>query len=187
MKSIPLHPISLRSILILFTHLRLGLSSGLLSSGFPTNILYAFLFSPLCYIPCPFHLPWPDHSNYTWRRVQVIKFLIKQFSPTSPVTSPLIGPNILLGTLFSNTLSLCSSLNVTGQVSLPYRTKGKIFTNHIVSETDSVSFFWEQTKERDITPSGPLAQLGSDVSRRSRVRDCSAKGPRQYGSDMTGL
>jgi hypothetical protein len=32
-----------------------------------------------------------------------------QFSPT-PVTSSLFGPNILLNTLFSNILSLCSSL-----------------------------------------------------------------------------
>jgi polysaccharide pyruvyl transferase WcaK-like protein len=37
-----------------------------------------------------------------------------------------IGPNILLSTLFSNTLSLCSSLNVRDQVSHPYRTTGKI-------------------------------------------------------------
>jgi hypothetical protein len=29
----------------LSTHLCLGLPSGLLPSGFPTNILYAFLFS----------------------------------------------------------------------------------------------------------------------------------------------
>jgi hypothetical protein len=43
-QSIPSHPISLRSILILSTHLHLGLASGLLS-GFPTNILYAFLLS----------------------------------------------------------------------------------------------------------------------------------------------
>jgi hypothetical protein len=35
----------LRSILILSTHLRLPI--GLFPSGFPTNILYAFLFSPL--------------------------------------------------------------------------------------------------------------------------------------------
>jgi hypothetical protein len=28
-------------------HLRLGLPSGLFPSGFPTNILYAFLFSPI--------------------------------------------------------------------------------------------------------------------------------------------
>jgi hypothetical protein len=42
----PTHPISLRSILILSTQLRLGLPSGLFPSGFPTNILYAFLFAP---------------------------------------------------------------------------------------------------------------------------------------------
>ena len=34
---------SSRSILILFTHLRLGLPSGLLPSGFPTNTLYTTL------------------------------------------------------------------------------------------------------------------------------------------------
>jgi hypothetical protein len=38
--------LSLRSILILFTHLRFGLPSGLLPSGFPTNILQAFLLAP---------------------------------------------------------------------------------------------------------------------------------------------
>jgi hypothetical protein len=34
----------------------------------------------------------------------------------SPVASSLLGPNILLSTLFSNTLSLCSSLSVRDQV-----------------------------------------------------------------------
>jgi hypothetical protein len=62
-KSLPLVPIlgqidpvliCLRSILTLCTHLRLGLPSGLFPSGFPTNILYAFLFSP--FRPtCPAH------------------------------------------------------------------------------------------------------------------------------------
>jgi hypothetical protein len=32
---------------ILSTHLRLGLLSDIFSSGFPTNILYAFLFVPI--------------------------------------------------------------------------------------------------------------------------------------------
>ena len=39
-QSIPPHPTSCRSILILSTHLRLGLPSGLLPSGFPTKTLY---------------------------------------------------------------------------------------------------------------------------------------------------
>jgi hypothetical protein len=31
------------------------------------------LLSHSCYIPCPPHPPWLGHSNYTWRRVQVMK------------------------------------------------------------------------------------------------------------------
>jgi hypothetical protein len=46
------NPISLRSILILFTHLRLGLLSSLFPSGFPTSILYLFLFFPI-HATCP--------------------------------------------------------------------------------------------------------------------------------------
>jgi hypothetical protein len=73
---IPSHPISLRSVLILSTHLRLGLSSGLFASGFPTKMLYSFLFSPFVLHVLPIHPPWLDHSNYTWWRVQVMKLLI---------------------------------------------------------------------------------------------------------------
>jgi len=53
----------------------------------------------------------------------------------SPVTSSLLGPNILLNTLFSVTLSLRSSPNVSDQVSLPYKTTDKIHIyNHYVNE-----------------------------------------------------
>ena len=49
----------------------------------------------------------------------------------SLVTSYFSGPNILLNTLFSNTLSLRSSLNVRDQVSHPYKTTGKIIITYI--------------------------------------------------------
>jgi hypothetical protein len=56
-RSSPYHPIPsyLRSILILSIHLRLCLPSGLFPSGFPTDILYASLFSPIR-ATCPTHL-----------------------------------------------------------------------------------------------------------------------------------
>jgi hypothetical protein len=45
----PPHSTSRRSILMSSSHLRLGLSSGLLRSDFPTETLYAPLLSP--YVP----------------------------------------------------------------------------------------------------------------------------------------
>jgi hypothetical protein len=43
----------------------------------------------------------------------------------------LLGPNIPLNTLFSNTLSLHSPLNVSYQVSHPYKTTCKIIILYI--------------------------------------------------------
>jgi hypothetical protein len=75
-QSISSHPISLSSILILSAHLHLGLYSDLFPSGVTTNILYAFLFPIRATCPCLSHPPWPDHSDYVWRGVQVMKLLI---------------------------------------------------------------------------------------------------------------
>ena len=52
--------------------------------------------------------------------------------PHSPVTSSIWGPNILLSTQFSNSLSLYSSLNVSNQVSHPYKTASKIIVLYIL-------------------------------------------------------
>jgi hypothetical protein len=60
-----------------------------------------------------------------------MELLIMKFSPF-PVTSSLLGPKILLNMLFSNTLSLRSSLNVSDQVTHPYKTTDKIVALYIL-------------------------------------------------------
>jgi hypothetical protein len=49
----------------------------------------------------------------------------------SPVTLSLLGPNILLSTLFSNTLNVCSH-NLSDQVLHPCKTTGKIICLYIL-------------------------------------------------------
>jgi hypothetical protein len=101
--------ISLRSILTLSSHQRLGLPSGLLPSDLPTKMLYAPLTSPMR-ATCPAHL--------ILLALITLTTLGEKYKPCSsslwsflqpPVISSLLGPNIHLSTLFSNTLNLCSS------------------------------------------------------------------------------
>jgi hypothetical protein len=90
------HTISLRSILILFTHLHLGLPSpsGLLPSNFPTNNLYALLFSPI-HATCFAHLIL---------NLIILIYLAKSTSYKAPryavsstlITSPSFSANILV-------------------------------------------------------------------------------------------
>jgi hypothetical protein len=41
-------------------------------------------------LPCLSHPPWLFYSNYIWRRVEIMKLLITQFSPTSYHFIPLL-------------------------------------------------------------------------------------------------
>jgi hypothetical protein len=78
-ESSPYHP-TLRSILILLSHLRLGLPNGLSPPSFCTKTLYAFIFLP---IRTTFH-PYLILCDFILllilgeRRVQVMKLLIMQ-------------------------------------------------------------------------------------------------------------
>jgi len=121
------HHTSRRSILVIYSHLRLGLPSGLFPSGFPNKTLYMSLLSPIR-ATCLAHLILLDFITRTILGEQCIS-LSSSFCSFlhSPVTSSLLDPNIHLSTLFSNTLSLRSILIVSDQVSHPYTT-GKIIT-----------------------------------------------------------
>jgi hypothetical protein len=53
-------------------------------------IIYTRPSSPhSCYMPRPSHSLRLDYSNYTWRRVQITKLLVMQFSPFSCHLIPL--------------------------------------------------------------------------------------------------
>jgi hypothetical protein len=77
----PIHvpyPTSRRSILILSSHLSLGLPRGLLSSSFPPKPC-THLTSPLLhkrYMPCPSQCSLFDHPHNIWWGVQSIKLLV---------------------------------------------------------------------------------------------------------------
>ena len=121
-----------RSILILPSRLNFGLPNGIFHSGFPTNTQYAPFLAPLtCYMPSPSHYSLFCHLTILDEQYRSLSSSLCNFLH-SPITPSLLGPNILLNTLFSNTLSLCSSLNVSDQVSHPYKTTGKIIVLYII-------------------------------------------------------
>ena len=120
------HPTSWRSILILSSYLRLGLLSGLFPSGFPAKAVYCTSLPPVR-ATCPAQLILLDFitriifgEQYRSLSSSLCSFL------RCPLSSSLLGPNILLNTLFSNTLSLRSSFNLSDRCSHPYNTAGKI-------------------------------------------------------------
>jgi hypothetical protein len=62
-----------------------------------------------------------------------------------PATLSLFSPNILLDTLFTYTLSLCSSLTVRDHDSHPYRTAGKIIVLQPLVKKEDRSIRYQNT------------------------------------------
>ena len=112
-RSSPYPHIQLPEDVLISSHLRLGLTSGLFPSGFPYKPSYTPLLSPIR-TTCPAHLILLDFITRTilGEEYRSLSSSLCSFLH-SPVTSSLLSPSILLSTLFSHTLSLRSSLNVT--------------------------------------------------------------------------
>jgi hypothetical protein len=109
------HPTPRRSMLILSSHLHLGLPSGHSPSGFLTKTLCTPLLSPT-HATFPVHLILLDlitritfGEQYRSLSISLCSFLY------FPVTSSLLGPNIILSTLFVSTLSL-KKVNIIGKL-----------------------------------------------------------------------
>jgi len=106
-QSRPSEPISQRSILLL--------SSQSYNWSLPFSLFNIDFFTHFSFPPCMLH------SHVILDLVTLIifgkaymKLLIMQSSPAPPpITFTHLGPNILLSTMFSNTLNLQSSLSMT--------------------------------------------------------------------------
>ena len=102
-------------------HLCIGFPSGLFLSVLPTTTLYAPHLYPVCatysanFILFDLIIRTLFGEEYRSLSSSLSCFL------RSPDTSPHLGSNTFLSTLFSNNLSLCSSLNIRDQVSHSYK------------------------------------------------------------------
>ena len=126
-------PILLEGPFYYYHHTCLSLPSGLFPSVFPTkNPGCTSVLPYMCYMLSPSHCSWFDHPRNVCWAVQIIKLLVLYFSRLHCYLVSLLGPNIPLNTPFSNALSLRSLLNVSDQVSHPYKTTDKIIVVHIL-------------------------------------------------------
>ena len=112
----PSHFLKIR--LRLSSHLCLGLLVVLSLRVPHHNPVYTTPLPRTCYMSRPSHSSRYDHRLIFGEEYRSFSSSLCSFLH-SPVTSSVLGPNILLSTLFSDTLNLSSSLSVSDQVSHP--------------------------------------------------------------------
>jgi len=123
-QSMPLHPTSLWSILILSSHLNLDFEIVSFRQVSPPNHIYISPPPCTCYMLRLSHSSRLDHPNNTGWRVQIIKLIIMQFPPLPCYFVPL-RHKYSIRHLDLKRPQPSSSLNVSDQVSHPYKTTGK--------------------------------------------------------------
>ena len=102
-----------------------------------SELLYfpqVFLPKPCIHLSSPIRATYPAHLillGFITRTILSGEYRSLSSSlysfPHFPDTSPFQGPIILPNTLFSNTLSLRSSLNISNQDSHPYKTQAELY------------------------------------------------------------
>jgi hypothetical protein len=87
------------------------------------NIVFISHLPYACYIPHPYLPPSSDHPIIFCEAYKLwSSSLCSILQP--PYNTVLLGPNIHLSSLFSNTFNLCPSLSVRNLVSHPYKQNG---------------------------------------------------------------
>ena len=111
--------------------------------------------NPVYASPLPIRATYPAHLillDFITRKILCEKYVSLSYSLCSLlhslVTSSLLGSNIHLNTPFSNTLNLRSSLNVSDQVSHPYRTTGRIIIKVLTAILILIQVYWVVTNFR---------------------------------------
>jgi hypothetical protein len=159
-QSIPPHPIS-RSILILTTHLRLGLPGGLLPSGSPANILYAFFFSSE-FITQSLILIWTYNCNFKTNfneRDQVSWDGIRRYSQLRHSRIVHLKMEYLVSVIYTqnnetnnyDVMSVyLSDVNIAPTSSIPFRVLKQI-TQSLLPKNTRVCHPWSAEKRQDNT------------------------------------
>jgi len=107
-----------------YSCLPLGLASILFPYVFPSKALHTSLLSLICATCLAYHI-LIYLITLIPSVIKIVKLLCTQSSPFPSYPVPL-GQNIFLSTIFTNTFSPCSFLNVRDHVSHPYKTLDRI-------------------------------------------------------------
>jgi hypothetical protein len=84
-----------------------------------------YLLNYMCHTTCPFHPPWYDHPNNNCEEHKTWSSLLCNYLHSPFISYSLLCPNIFLITLVSNTLNVCSPLNVRDRLHIHTKQQAK--------------------------------------------------------------